>query len=502
LLIYFFKVSDAAKIDQQFVWHPFTQMKEWTDPENPPLVIVEAEGSELIDSHGNRYLDGNASIWTNIHGHRDPDLDAALKEQCEKLAHCSALGLANEPAAYLAQDLVQVLSQSQPLHRSASSRSPSPIPSGQGRSEGHESDNRQLKVDSHKVFFSDDGSTAIEAGLKMIHQARVQRGEEERMKLISLGSAYHGDTIGAMSVGHSPVFHRTYKELLFDTEEVMRPVCYRCPYNRAQPEKGAEARKTRKCQWECVGKLREKVDREPEVVSALVLEPRVQGPGGMAMMPDGYLQQASDICREKGVWLMLDEVMTGFGRTGAVFACQKEGVVPDLMALGKGMTGGYLPMAATLVAEEIYNAFLGDFEDQRTFYHGHSYTGNPLGAAVARASLDKLRKTGLERARNLARWLEKEAARFWELENVGEVRQEGTILAIELVEDFATAKPFSPKRRMGHKVCMRAREHGLLTRPIGDVIVLMMPYSTTERQVENAVDALYRAITELIGDGD
>lgn len=470
LPIYCGGVEDPARIDQEYVWHPFTQMKEWSDPANPPLVIVEAEGSELVDADGKRYLDGNASIWTNIHGHRDPDLDVALQEQLGRLAHCSALGLANEPAARLAQELVESLGQ------------------------GGELGVAGQWAGGHKVFYSDDGSTAIEAGLKMIHQARVQRGEAGRTTLLSLASAYHGDTIGAMSIGHSPVFHCTYKELLFESQEVMRPVCYRCPYNRAPPEKGEEARKTRSCQWECLGKLEEKCHQAGESLSALVIEPRVQGPGGMAMMPEGYLKQAADVCRSQGAWLMLDEVMTGFGRTGTLFACQKEEVVPDLMALGKGMTGGYLPMAATLAADEIYQAFIGDYEEQKTFYHGHSYTGNPLGAAVARASLKKLREGGLARAEALADQLAHQSRRLWELDNVGEVRQEGTILAVELVEDFLTARAYDPTLRMGNRVCMKAREFGLLTRPIGDVIVLMLPLSTTGAQVELAIGALDRAI--------
>lgn len=475
-------MSDAARIDQQYVWHPFTPMREWTAPGNPPLVIARAEGAELIDEEGNRYLDGNASIWTNVHGHGVAELTEALTAQLRELAHCSALGLANAPAAFLARDLVEALGQGCEL-----------------RVAGDGADSRPLTGEGYKVFYSDDGSTAVEAGLKMMHQARVQRGESpKRSKLISLGSSYHGDTIGAMSAGHSPLFHRTYKDLLFETEEVMRPVCYRCPYNRARPEKGAEARRTRRCHWECLDQLDEVLDREGDSVSALVLEPRVQGPGGMAMMPDGYLKGAAERCRDRGIWLMLDEVMTGFGRTGSLFACQKEAVIPDVLALGKGMTGGLFPMAATLASREIYDAFLGDYEEMKTFFHGHSYTGNPLGAALSRKNLERLQERGLQEARQLGEWLDSASRTLWEVPHVGEVRREGTILAVELVEEFASARPFPWQKRVGHHVCLAARSYGLITRPIGDVLVLMLPFCATQKQVERAVRALVSAICDVV----
>ncbi|MEO0452962.1 MAG: adenosylmethionine--8-amino-7-oxononanoate transaminase [Verrucomicrobiota bacterium] len=463
-------MSNGSAIDQRYVWHPFTQMKEWTDPDTPPLMIVGGEGAELIDEDGNRYIDGNASIWTNLHGHRVPELDEAIQEQLGKIAHCSSLGMASQPAAELAYGLLKMFYQ-----------------------DSEESDWQ------HRVFFSDDGSTAMEAALKMVHQARQQRGEANRQTMISLSTGYHGDTVGAMSIGQSPLFHQTYKDLLFPTKEVMRPACYRCPYNQAKPVKGQEARLSRKCHFECVGEMKQAISEAGEAASAVVMEPSVQGAGGMAMMPEGYLREVADLCQQNGLWLILDEVMTGFGRTGAPFACHKEEVIPDLLALGKGMTGGYLPMAATLVHDQIYEAFLGEYEELKTFFHGHSYSGNPLGAAVSNANLRLLQERGFDQAKALEDNLQQHAPLFWELDHVGDVRQEGPILAIELVEDFSSAQSFPFQRRIGHQVCQECRKRGLLTRPILDVLVLMLPYAAGEEQVESAASILRESIEAVLG---
>jgi adenosylmethionine-8-amino-7-oxononanoate aminotransferase len=421
---------NSADLDRAHVWHPFTQMRDWTDPSHAPVVIVEGHGAVLRAEDGREYLDGNSSIWTNLHGHHRSEIDEAIRAQLGRIAHSSFLGLTNDVAARLARELVEVTG-----------------------------------LREHKVFYSDDGSTAMEAALKMVYQARVQRGEKTRTTFVSFAAGYHGDTIGAMSAGHSPVFHAAYKPLLFETREVMSPACYRCPFNRAKPERGADARETRQCNWECVGQLTSVLDELGESASALVIEPRVQGAAGMRMHPPGYLAKAAAACRERGVWLVLDEVMTGFGRTGRMFAYEHEGVAPDLVALAKGLTGGYLPLAATLASREIYEAFLGDYAELKTFFHGHSYTGNQLGCAAALASLRifETDKT-LEHNAALEQNLRKLTAKFWEHPNVGDVRQEGLICAIELVRDFATREPFGFAERIGHRVCDAARTHGLLTR--------------------------------------
>ena len=458
--------SEAAALDRAFVWHPFTQMREWTSRSSDVTVITSGRGAVLRDDAGREYLDGNSSIWTNLHGHRHPTIDRALRTQLAKLAHSSFLGLTNDVAPRLAERLVRLM------------RAP-------GR--------------KYRVFFSDDGSTAIEAALKMAVQARVQRGEPERVRFVSLASGYHGDTVGAMSVGQSGQFHRPFKPIMFPTREVASPACYRCPFNKARPQRGCDQRESRRCNWECVGELRRALDDSSQTIAALVMEPRVQGPAGMWMHPPGYLKAAARLCRERGIWLLLDEVMTGFGRTGTMFACQKENVRPDLIALGKGITGGYLPLAATLASGEIFDAFNGEHNEFKTFFHGHSYSGNPLGCAAALASLDVFAKEKVLAAISLkAGVLKKLSHRFWDHPNVGDVRQEGLICAVELVADFETPASFPSDQRISHRVCAAARKYGLLTRPIGDVLVLMPPYCTTARQLERMVAALWRAVNEVL----
>jgi adenosylmethionine-8-amino-7-oxononanoate aminotransferase len=456
---------NLGDLDRAHVWHPFTQMRDWNDPSHAPIVIVEGFGAVLKAEDGREYLDGNSSIWTNLHGHRRPEIDGAIREQLGRIAHSSFLGLTNDVAARLAGELVAVAG-----------------------------------LPEHKVFFSDDGSTAMEAALKMVYQARVQRGEPTRTTFVSFSSGYHGDTIGAMSAGHSAVFHAAYKPLLFETREVMSPACYRCPFNRAEPVRGTDARLTRRCNWECAGELEAALDELGESAAAVVIEPRVQGAAGMRMHPHGYLEKAAAASRERGVWLVLDEVMTGFGRTGKMFAYQHEGVTPDLVALAKGLTGGYLPLAATLASQEIFDAFLGDYAELKTFFHGHSYTGNALGCAAALANMRifETEKT-LERNAGLEEHLRGLSAKFWEHPNVGDVRQEGLICAVELVRDFTTREPFDFAERIGHRVCEAARAHGLLTRPVGDVLVLMPPYCTTEEQLGRMVEALWLGLRNVLG---
>jgi len=454
----------SADLDRDYIWHPFTQMRDWNSPGHTPVVIVEGHGTLLKAEDGREYLDGNSSIWTNLHGHRHPEIDRAIRDQLGRIAHSSFLGLTNDVAARLAGELVRVTG-----------------------------------LTGHKLFYSDNGSTAMEVALKMVFQARVQRGEKSRTTFVSLAEGYHGDTIGAMSAGHSPLFHRIYKPLLFETREVMSPACYRCPHNRAKPVRGTEARASRQCQWECVGELTSALDDLGEKASALVLEPRIQGAAGMAMHPPGYLGKAAAACRERGVWLVLDEVMTGFGRTGAMFAFQHENVTPDLIALAKGLTGGYLPVAATLASGEIFDAFLGDFAERKTFFHGHSYTGNALGCAAALANL-KIFETEntLQKNASLQQTLSTQTAKVWGHPNVGDVRQEGMICAIEIVRDFQTREPFPFAERIGHRVCEAARKHGLLTRPVGDVLVLMPPYCATEDQIGRMVEALWLGLVEIL----
>lgn len=434
------------------------------DPAFHPVAVVAGEGSWLIDDEGRRYLDGNSSIWTNLHGHRHPRLDQAMRDQLGKIAHSSFLGLTHEPAARLAEELIAYLGKSgtAPLF--------------------------------NRVFFSDDGSTAMEAGLKMIIQSFAQTGQKQRTEFASPEGAYHGDTVGAMSLGKSDLFHRHYQPLLFPSRRVMTPFCYRCRYNRSKPET-ADARTYRECNFECASQAEEAITQAGDRLAAWVLEPRVQGAAGMIMHPDGYAKRTCTAARKVGARVLLDEVLTGFERTGFPLASQADGATADVVALAKGLSGGYLPLAATLATEEIFRTFDGPLEN--TFFHGHSYSANALGCAVARASLTLLREPAeQDRRKALAQNLRQLSQGFWKHPRVGDVRQEGTILAVEIVADRATRTPFPSSERRGARVCQAAREFGLLTRPVGDVLILMPPYSTTPEELEKMVTALQRALAK------
>ncbi|HEY4417070.1 MAG TPA: adenosylmethionine--8-amino-7-oxononanoate transaminase [Verrucomicrobiae bacterium] len=483
-------MNKIAQMDQKFVWHPFTQMRDWARRE--PIVIVAGKGAILHDVKGREYLDANASIWTNLHGHQHGKINAAIRRQLNKISHSSALGLANEPAAILAEKLVGV------AHQSAAPRTSSPR--------------------LNKVFFSDDGSTALEVALKLAYQFTVRTrslaralkpARQVRPRFLSLDGAYHGDTIGAVSLGHINLFHKAYGGMLFSTDKVMAPYCYRCPFNRAKPER-ADARNYRQCHMECVDLVVKKFSAQKKKgnpYAAFVFEPLMQGAAGMIPQPASWLKRVTDIAKADGSLLIADEVMTGFGRTGVtkatngeqkaggLFASSHENVQPDFLCLAKGLTGGYLPMAATLTTQQIFNAFLGEYEEFKTFFHGHSFTGNQLGAAAALSSLEILqtKKSNQQRAQ-LEKYLEQELQSLWSLSNVGDIRRVGLVAGIELVKDWRTRQPFELRERAGIKVCEAMAQRGVLTRPIGSVIVLMPPYCTTRSQLQKMVSALYEAI--------
>lgn len=482
----------AAQLDQAHVWHPFTQMRDWLRRE--PIVIAAGNGATLTDVHGREYLDANASIWTNLHGHNHPALNAGITRQLGRVAHSSALGLANVPAAYLAEALLTAANPPAVSQRSLGKNAP-------GR---WAADNPALT----KVFYSDDGSTATEAALKMAYEY-CRRAGNARPRFLSLSGAYHGDTVGAVSLGHIDQFHRAYGGLLFATDQVRPPACYRCPYNRAEPRR-ADARSYRQCHWECLGWVEKKfAERKArgESYAAFVFEPLMQGAAGLLPQPAGWLRGATAIARRHGALLIADEVMTGFGRTGinqerpaSPFACHHEGVQPDFMLLAKGLTGGYLPMAATLTTDRIFAAFLGEYEEFKTFYHGHSFTGNQLGAAAGLASLKLLasRKSLAARGR-LQQNLTRELESLWRFSAVGDLRQVGLVAGVELVKNWRTREAFDPRERVGLRVCEAMARRGVLTRPVGDVIVIMPVYCTTGRQLRRIITALAEAITETLG---
>ncbi len=382
-------------LDRRHVWHPFTQHSLWNAVD--PLVIVAAEGEYLIDAHGRRYLDGHSSLWCNLHGHRRAEIDRAIVEQLGKVAHSTQLGLASPPAIELAKRLADL------------------APEGLSR-----------------VFFSDDGSTAVEAACKLAYGYWHHRGQPERTLFIALGNAYHGDTLGAVSVGGIDLFHRVYRPLLFETRFAPSPYCYRCPLGKS-PES---------CGLACADELDRLLDEHAGRVAAVVVEPLVQAAGGIITAPPGHLARIREHCDRHGVLLIADEVATGFGRTGRMFACEHEQVAPDLLCLSKGLSGGYLPLAVTMATDEIYEAFLGPIDSGRTFYHGHTFTGNPLGCAAALASLDIFETDRtLERLRPKIEQLAAHLTALAKHPRVGDVRQWGFIAGIELVRDKATRTP-------------------------------------------------------------
>ncbi|MFQ5574347.1 MAG: adenosylmethionine--8-amino-7-oxononanoate transaminase [Terriglobia bacterium] len=447
----------ASLADQKHVWHPFTQMSEFYSDEPSPPMIVRGQGSLLYDDQGREYFDGTSSLWVNVHGHRRREIDQAVAAQLGRIAHSTMLGLSHEPSSLLAEELVKI------------------APGRLG-----------------KVFYSDNGSTGVEIALKAAFQYWQHKGEKQRDQFVSFVNAYHGDTIGAVSVGGMDIFHSRFEPLLFETQLVPSAYCYRCPVGLTHPD----------CELACLNRLEDHLKNRADRVAAVILEPRVQGAAGMLVQPLGYLERVSRLCREHGVLLIFDEVATGFGRTGHMFAAESESVSPDIMVVAKGITGGYLPLAATLFKDSIYEAFLGRYAELKTFFHGHTYTGNPLACAAALASLKlfkggSLLKSVTEKASKVASWFAGAAENPY----VGDVRQCGLMIGIELVKDRETREPFLVKERAGHRVILQAREQGLIIRPLGDVVVLMPPLSATDTELEQMCDVTARAIDVATASG-
>ena len=439
--------------DKKFIWHPFTQMKDYMDTE--PLIIERGEGCFLIDVEGRRYIDGVSSLWVLVHGHGKKELVEAIQRQAESLCHSTLLGISNVPAIRLAKTLIDIAPQ--------------------GLS---------------KVFYSDNGSTSVEIALKMAYQYWRQKGERKRKRFISFTNAYHGDTIGAVSVGGIDLFHKVYRPLLFKTHKSPSPYCYRCPLKLDKES----------CGMACVKQFEKVVKKYKDETCAVIIEPVVQGAAGMIVQPEGFLYSIWKIAKENGLLFVADEVATGFGRTGSMFACEKERVKPDFLCLAKGITGGYLPLAATLTTEEVFKGFLGKFEDFKTFFHGHTYTGNPLACSVAIENLDLFKKERtIQKLQDKINVLSRELEKFNELVHVGEVRQAGFMVGIELVKSKKTRRPYQPKEKMGHRVIMEARKRGVAVRPLGDVIVLMPPLAIDECTLRELVNVTYESIGAVTG---
>jgi adenosylmethionine-8-amino-7-oxononanoate aminotransferase len=425
-------------------------MKDWE--KEPQLIIESGKGSMLTDVRGKKYLDGVSSLWVTVHGHRKKELDRAVAAQLKKIAHSTLLGLSNVPAILLAEKLLAV------------------APKGLA-----------------KVFYSDSGSTAVEIALKIAFQYWQQKGPEYRAKtkFISFKEAYHGDTLGSVSVGGIDLFQEIYKPLLFSSYKIESPSCYRCAHDLTYPI----------CQKTCLMHAERIIQKYASVTAALIIEPLVQGAAGMLVQPPGYLKRIRDLCTKHGILLIADEVATGFGRTGTLFACEQEGVSPDLLCVAKGLTGGYLPLAATLATEEIYRGFLGEYRDFRTFFHGHTYTGNPLACAAAIANIDLFQKEKtLAKLKPKIALLTKELAGMKKFLYVGEVRQRGFMVGIELVKNRLTREPYPPADKIGIKVTLECRKQGLIIRPLGNVIVLMPPLSVSLQELKRMVEIVSSAI--------
>jgi adenosylmethionine-8-amino-7-oxononanoate aminotransferase len=442
------QTQDLAHWDHTYLWHPFTPMQLWE--KERPLIVRRGKDYRLQDVDGRWYIDGVSSLWVTVHGHGHPVLNAALEAQIKAIAHSTLLGLSHPTAITLAKELIRI------------------APKG-------------LK----RVFYSDSGSTAVEIALKMAFQYWANQGRREKKSFLCLENAYHGDTVGAVSVGGIPLFHQIYRPLLFKTIQAPSPYCYRCSLKKDRAF----------CRLACLDRLEQVMEKHHQSIAAFILEPLVQGAAGMVTFPDGYLKKARRLCTKYNILLIADEVAVGFGRTGTMFACEQEGITPDLLCLGKGLTGGYLPLAATLTTEKIYRAFLGKVEEAKTFFHGHTYTGNPLACAVACANLDLM---GVDdffpSLQAKIRWLHEALSSWGELSRVGEIRQKGFMVGIELVKDKKTKEPFPAGLRVGHQVIMEARKLGIVIRPLGDVIVLMPPLTIPLKGLKRLVRGTFQAI--------
>jgi adenosylmethionine-8-amino-7-oxononanoate aminotransferase len=437
------------QLDHTYLWHPFTQMQEWMAED--PCIISHGDGHYLVDVHGRKYLDGVSSLWCNVHGHRKQEIDDAIKAQLQRIAHSTFLGLSHVPGIELAEKLIGI------------------APSG-------------LK----RVFYSDSGATAVEIALKMAVQYWQLKGATQKTQIATLAESYHGDTVGSMSMGYSETFHRFHKSLLFPVVRITPPHVFRC--HRGMNEIDALNA--------AIKEADEKLAQHQNTLAALVMEPLMQGAAGMWSQPVEYVRVMAKLCRSLGILFVLDEVATGFGRTGKMFAAEHAGVTPDILCLAKGITGGYLPLAATLTTEEVFAAFLGEYRDFKTFFHGHTYTGNPLGCAAALASIELFRRDNI--LENMQPKVESFRKRlqddFLPLPHVSDVRQWGYMIGIELVEDKASRRNYSPERRIGQKVILEARRRGVMIRPLGDVIILMPPLSITEEELKTLLDTVFESI--------
>jgi adenosylmethionine-8-amino-7-oxononanoate aminotransferase len=450
------EIQDLERWDRGHLWKPFTQMAGYV--EGKPLVIAEGRGNWLRDVHGRAFLDGVSSLWVNVHGHCHPTITAAIRAQLNSLDHATLLGPTNVPATQLGKRLADIAPGDGALPR---------------------------------VFFSDSGSSAVEVALKMAYQFHAQSRDTQlrgRTVFVALSNAYHGDTLGSVSVGGIDLFHSVYGPLLFEVRRAPAPD----PYHR---DFGGDVAAHEE---QCLDSLRQIFEDCDGRLAALVVEPLMQGAAGMIRHSAHYLRSAASLCRHYGGLLIVDEVATGFGRSGQMFACDEAGVVPDLMCVAKGLTGGVLPLAATLASEPVYEGFLGRYDEFRTFFHGHSYTGNPLACAAALGSLDVFEEDAvLERLQPRLGQLSERLDEISQLQNVGDVRRLGVMCGIELVREKGTGEAWDLALQVGYQVADAAMQHGVLIRPLGNVVVLMPPLSITPDELDLLCGAVRASITQV-----
>jgi adenosylmethionine---8-amino-7-oxononanoate aminotransferase len=444
-------MKDLKRTDKRYIWHPFTQMQDWLKEQ--PVIIEEGKGAWIKDTDGKWYIDGVSSLWVNVHGHRHPAIDNAISKQLKKIAHSTMLGLSNVPATILAEKLIKI------------------APKG-----------------LTKVFYSDSGSEGVEIALKIAFQYQQQSGNMKKTKFLTLVNAYHGDTIGSVSVGGIDLFHQIYKPMLFKSFKAPTPYCYRCPFKLDRSA----------CKMRCLKEVETILKKQHKELAAMIVEPLVQAAAGLLVYPKGYLSGIRKLCKKYNVLMVVDEVAMGFGRTGMMFACDHENIKPDIMVVAKGITGGYLPVAATLTTQKIFNAFLGENESLKTFYHGHTYTGNPLGCAAAIASIDLFKKERtIKKLQPRIKFLTEKLKMFKHLRYVGDIRQCGFLTAIELVKDRRTKKDFQMSEKIGIKVINEARKLGLIIRPLGNVIVIMPPLCISMVDLARMLDIIYYSIKKV-----
>ena len=449
-------MDSLINFDRQHLWHPFTQITEWEQEDI--IVIDRGEGNYLYDNQGNKYFDGVSSLWVNVFGHCHPKITGAIQKQAGRIAHSTFLGLTHEPAILLGKKLLSI-----------------------------------VPLNLNRIFYSDNGATAVEVALKMSLQSWRQRYTKEAEKktgFISFHGAYHGDTIGAAAVGGIELFHKIFSPMLFSTVKIHFPNCYRCPYEKTYPS----------CNLACADDMERQIAEHHENTAAFIIEPMIQGANGMVVMPPGYLSRVKDACSRYNVHLIADEVATGFGKTGKMFACEHEDIQPDFLCLAKGITGGYLPLAATLTTEDIFLTFSGEYNEYKTFFHGHSYTANPLGCAAGIATLGVFEEENIiARLRSKIDYISEQLERFKNLEHVGDIRQCGVMTGIELVREKENKEHYSAEQRIGHKVILEARKLGLIIRPLGNVIVVMPPLSVTMDEIDFITDVTFRSIETVTG---